>query len=140
MEWTTFLKPFPQNPLWLNIPPYLNKYLDLIAFEENVGFEKIDRFFYDIGISIWNQKDIDNNRISRSIPHKFVANKTYTTNSKIKIAQNHSIAVIKKIRKIKFLANVRVGKVVCGTSGRSWAFELRVDGKQRHLAQGIRRR
>lgn len=50
------------------------------------------------------------------------------------------IAAIKKIRKIKFLANVRVGKVVCGTSGRSRAFELRVDGKQRHLAQGIRRR
>lgn len=64
MEWITFLKPFPQNPLWLNIPPYLNKYLDLIAFKENVGFEKIDRFFYDIGISIWNQKDIDDNRIS----------------------------------------------------------------------------
>ena len=58
MEWINFLKPFPQNPLWLNIPPYLNKYLDLIAFEENVGFEKIDRFFYDIGISIWNKKTL----------------------------------------------------------------------------------
>ena len=30
------------------------KYLDFIAFEKHVGFEKVDSFVYNIVISNWN--------------------------------------------------------------------------------------